>query len=748
MKQDDIDNGVTITVPKDSVPTDGELKVVATVTDTAGNTGEEGSDTSTVDSTAPNATLVINPVTEDNRINLSEAGSDIPVTGKITGEFTAGDEVTLVVNGKSFTGAVNAAGEFSINVPGADLYKDPDVKIEGSAVVHDNAGNSNTVTAEREYAIVEPTLSPETVNVSEEGLVNGLKDSDGVDDTTDAANVTGTMTFDNFAAVDFSLSFDSANSGLTTNSGAAVTWVQVDAENVVGRAIENGQQVDVIKAGINDSGEYSVTLLQAVKHPDMTKEDVVSTALKVTATDTVGGVKLSENLSISIEDDTPNAENITQGLSYSGNGGAAQDTNVMFVVDVTTSMSNEQVAATKEAIVNLLNQYQTMGDVKVTLITFGRIAESHFSTWADADSVINLVQNSNVITNKNTSYGGSTFYHEALFGAQGAQAVWQYNGKLNTDITKNELFFISDGAPTGVPNWLRTSLEGTGRSDWKPFLTNNKINAEAYGVGVPTSQQAAAKTWLDRIAYDGATQTDTSGVFTEPTALGDAISIDMVGTAEGTLLIGETIGFGADGGYISKISYGDVDYLFNGTVSGSTSNGTWDVADHEWKITTDNGTFTIDMDDGVYSYTTEKSDVTEEFSYTLIDNDGDQAMAAFKLVSSNIISGDGGDNILISGAGNDTLTGGAGADRFVFQTDSKNGEDTITDFSASEDKLVFSDLVDANELKALDAKWDDATHTLSFTGKDDNAAYSITVNGLSSGETLDTVLTKYVEFIG
>ncbi|KTD19969.1 Ig-like domain-containing protein, partial [Legionella londiniensis] len=61
---------------------------------------------------APELAITLNGITEDNVINIDEAGRDITITGTITGEFNEGDTVTLTVNGKEFQGAVNAEGLF------------------------------------------------------------------------------------------------------------------------------------------------------------------------------------------------------------------------------------------------------------------------------------------------------------------------------------------------------------------------------------------------------------------------------------------------------------------------------------------------------------------------------------------------------------------------------------------------------------------------------------------------------------
>ncbi|WP_125940117.1 Ig-like domain-containing protein, partial [Neisseria dumasiana] len=113
------------------------------------------------------------------------------------------------------------------------------------------------------------------------------------------------------------------------------------------------------------------------------------------------------------------------------------------------------------------------------------------------------------------------------------------------------------------------------------------------------------------------------------------------------------------------------------------------------------------------------------------------------------LNGGAGDDILFGGAGNDSLSGGEGSDKFVFLANSNSGKDQILDFQSGTDKVVFADLVSPADLQG--AVWNDQTHTLSFTGVgEDGVRYqnSITFSGMSSGETLNSILEKHVEFIG
>ncbi|HMA14095.1 MAG: family 16 glycosylhydrolase, partial [Bacteroidota bacterium] len=71
----------------------------------------------------------------------------------------------------------------------------------------------------------------------------------------------------------------------------------------------------------------------------------------------------------------------------------------------------------------------------------------------------------------------------------------------------------------------------------------------------------------------------------------------------------------------------------------------------------------------------------------------------------NRLDGGAGNDVLRGLGGNDTLIGGAGSDTFGFaRLDQAGGDgaDTIVDFSKSQDRLSFTDLVDADDDGAID----------------------------------------------
>ncbi|ORJ17764.1 retention module-containing protein [Aeromonas salmonicida] len=158
---------------------DGDYDVTASVTDPAGNTGT-ATDDGSVDVTAPTLAITLDAnITDDDVINAAEAGQQIPVSGTVTGEFKAGDTVTLTVNGKPFTGPVDADGRFTILVAGSDLAADTDRTIDASVTSTDAAGNSATATDSEGYGV--DTTAPVDLaitldaNITDDDVINAAE---------------------------------------------------------------------------------------------------------------------------------------------------------------------------------------------------------------------------------------------------------------------------------------------------------------------------------------------------------------------------------------------------------------------------------------------------------------------------------------------------------------------------------------------------------------------------------------------
>ncbi|OOF48932.1 hypothetical protein BKK53_09255 [Rodentibacter trehalosifermentans] len=124
-----------------------------------------------VDTTAPDATTTTVTVEtvagDDNKVDTTEAKApNQTVTGKVTGEFTAGDAVVVKVGTEEIgNGTVDANGNFSIVVPTAKLVNAADKKVTATITATDEAGNTGeVVSAEKPYTVdVERTAPTVTI---------------------------------------------------------------------------------------------------------------------------------------------------------------------------------------------------------------------------------------------------------------------------------------------------------------------------------------------------------------------------------------------------------------------------------------------------------------------------------------------------------------------------------------------------------------------------------------------------------
>ncbi len=153
------DGRFSIAVAASDLIADADTTVQASVNGSAG-TAASAQQNYAVDLNAPTPSvktaLTINPITGDNVIAAAEGGaSTIAVSGQATGQYAAGDAVSLSVNGKTYTATVGTDGRFSVNVASADLKADADTRIEASIT----ATGGDTATAAQDYT-VEPTNIP------------------------------------------------------------------------------------------------------------------------------------------------------------------------------------------------------------------------------------------------------------------------------------------------------------------------------------------------------------------------------------------------------------------------------------------------------------------------------------------------------------------------------------------------------------------------------------------------------------
>jgi VCBS repeat-containing protein len=218
------------------------------------------------------------------------------------------------------------------------------------------------------------------------------------------------------------------------------------------------------------------------------------------------------------------------------------------------------------------------------------------------------------------------------------------------------------------------------------------------------------------------------------------------------------------------------------TVTGSVGlEGADGAIDHVvWGDTdSDYGTMSVDSD-GNYSFEVFRDikdglqpgeSITETFSYSVTDHDGDTATATLTIniggylnvlgsmgvdnlngtaLNEYLIAGEqddslggaGGDDILLGGLGNDLLTGGSGEDVFLWKSgDAGTGAtDTITDFIQGNngDVLDFRDLLESGDAA-------DLSEFLSFSWDDSDTTITIDVDGAGDGVVEQSIVLQGVD---
>ncbi|GAB3242525.1 Ig-like domain-containing protein [Chitinimonas naiadis] len=169
------DGSYSVSIKGSDLVADTTIDAKVLATDAAGNTGSATSVHShTVDTTAPSAAttaITVNNITADNIVNAAEAGGNVIVTGKVTGEFKAGDAVTLTVNGASYSTTAAADGSYSVSIKGSDLTAD--TSINAKVVASDAAGNTGTVTSVHNHTVDTTATATITLNsVTADNIVN------------------------------------------------------------------------------------------------------------------------------------------------------------------------------------------------------------------------------------------------------------------------------------------------------------------------------------------------------------------------------------------------------------------------------------------------------------------------------------------------------------------------------------------------------------------------------------------------
>ncbi|WP_324042237.1 retention module-containing protein [Aeromonas caviae] len=306
----------------ETTPANGKsLTVTATQTDKAGNVSLPGSDNAQILNEAPE--------TANKQANGQEDAASIAIP-TLSGSDIDGNVVSFTIkslpaNGILYLNGVAVTVDQSIAVADAGkLTFTPNANWNGNttfnyaAVDNDGAVDASpaTVTIKVDAVNDLPTLTISNgAVVSEEGLANGIADTVGNPDTTNAIKASGTLSVGDIDSSTLSISLNGP-AGLTSG-GAKVQWSwDAGSKTLVGYkgAIGGADYKAVVEVKLtapNASGKgawtYDVTLKEPLDHGDTTLEDKLSFQLDVEVSDGSGVTK--GKLDVSVEDDSPIAGN-------------------------------------------------------------------------------------------------------------------------------------------------------------------------------------------------------------------------------------------------------------------------------------------------------------------------------------------------------------------------------------------------------------------------------------------------------
>ncbi|MFM1665680.1 Ig-like domain-containing protein [Aeromonas salmonicida] len=302
----------------ETTPANGKaLSVTATQTDKAGNESLPGSDMATILNEAPE--------TADKQASGLEDAASIAIPA-LSGSDIDGTVVSFTIkslpaNGVLLLDGVPVTENQSVQavdagkltfVPSADWNGDTSF----SYVAVDNEGLADatpaTVTIRVEAVNDLPTLGISNgAIVSEEGLPNGIIDTNGNPDTTDAKSMSGTISVGDVDSSSVAVSLGGP-AGLTSG-GSAVQWSwDAGSKTLVGYTGTLGSDgykavVEVKLTAPNASGKgdwaYDLTLKAPLDHPVKGQEDSLSFQLDVKVSDGKGTT--TGKLDVTVEDDAP-----------------------------------------------------------------------------------------------------------------------------------------------------------------------------------------------------------------------------------------------------------------------------------------------------------------------------------------------------------------------------------------------------------------------------------------------------------
>ncbi|KDA75376.1 BapA-related adhesin SiiEA [Escherichia coli] len=263
------DGSWSVSVPPSALGalTASNYTVSATVNDKAGNPGSPSHNLA-VDTTAP--VLTINTVAGDDIINDAEHAQALVISGTSSGG-EAGDVVSVVLNGKTYTSTLDASGNWSVGVPAADVTALGSGAQTITASVSDRAGNSDDASRTVTVSLSAPVIS-----------INTIAGDDVINATEKGSDLTLSGTSDQPAGTAITVTLNGQNYSATTDaSGNWSVTVPASAVSALGEATYSVTASVTNAQGNSSTASHNVqvnTALPGVTINPVATDDIINAA--------------------------------------------------------------------------------------------------------------------------------------------------------------------------------------------------------------------------------------------------------------------------------------------------------------------------------------------------------------------------------------------------------------------------------------------------------------------------------------
>ncbi|RLV60421.1 retention module-containing protein [Parashewanella curva] len=615
-------NGITLTGSAQTIGvTNGQVLIAADGTITFEPVGDYNGEVSfnyiardvDGDTDEANVSITVEPQNDlidaiDDSFNVDEDGS---VTLDLLANDTApdGGKSIVSINGITLTGSAQTIavtnGNVLIAADGTITFEpvgDYNGEVSFNYIARDVDGDTDEATVTIAVTPENDSVNIATtgVYVSEEGLVGGVPDNDGVIDTTDSATGSGAIVLTNVDGDNLTLELGGP-AGLNSG-GEAVNWHWDDgSQTLIGYTGTDPDmnQVMTIKlnAPVNTTGgtwTYDVTLLQPVDHADPLTEDAISPLFSVIVTDSENNVDTG-SFFVAFEDDGVTANSYTHVFDISVESFISSN--------IEANWANLYSDPSDPNFNSTVNRFDgNDNDLGLDQIRWGTTSGSQ-SGYGFVDNDINLGNtlplNQDIVlgtfTHYNFSIGSGTSISEALLNI--AFSLTDSNGvetsvDMNIEFDHNETPNNSDS-----PEDIITVGDSTVTFEYEGSLYSIQVIGFVDASGnvkqtIETEENTAT-------SHDLVIRIVEGDQFTPPSLNGNIIETSVAGADQGFEVIG--------------IEFGDTVIAVNG--------GTVTIAGQFGELEID--------DEGNYTYTLNVSadlipdNQSESFTYIVKDADGD-----------------------------------------------------------------------------------------------------------------------------